>query len=179
MVVVRYGIAILVFAPPVLAIFLLTIGQNFLEEWLSRLELGSWLSYYSLLFSLYAALEVKNISNKYFFKLRSPDVRKKLLNISRQINSFSAEPSESLRSQTFIPEAAVAIRAAKRMKNGEVKKVAKDAEKALSALRRVSQNEILDANTAGKVSGYWELHEKLTELADELKTQVDDLRAIQ
>lgn len=77
---------------------------------------GVGLSYYGLIFSLYAAIEVFNLSNRYFFKIRSPDILKKLSTISKKVSSFSSEPSQDLHSQNFIFETLVITRAAKRIK---------------------------------------------------------------
>lgn len=140
---------------------------------------GVVLSYYSLLFSLFVALEVVYLSNKFFFKLRSPDIRKKLLSVSRNMSSFASEPAIDLRSQRFLAEGIVALRAAKRVKNKDVKRVATNAEKALIGLKTVSNLPVQEVATAGELDGYWQLHQYMTELADEVSSQIEDVRAMQ
>lgn len=139
--------------------------------------LGVSLSYYGLIFSSYAALQVQALSDTYFFKNRSPDLKKKLLHISKSVSDFSSEPSRDLRSQSFISEASVAFRSAKRIKNKHVKKVAEQGEKSLDKLKDSMISSSLPNKSAGEVANFWEFHQKITELIDELIEQVKDARA--
>lgn len=140
---------------------------------------GLGLSYYGLLFSLYAALEVANLSTTYHFKLRSPEISKRLATIARKVSAFAGEPSQDLRSQGFIYEALVALRAAKRIKNRELQRVAKEADKALAQLTQQAKLHRRPGETASQVPGFWDFFQKISELSDEFKSQLDDVRAVQ
>lgn len=138
---------------------------------------GVVISYYGFVFSSYAALQVQAISDAYFFKTRSPDLQKKLAQISKSISEFGTEPSNNLRSQKFISEASVAFRAAKRIKNKHVMKVAGQAEASLKTLRGSMKLSCGPDTSAGQIPNYWEFHQKVAELVDELSEQLKDARA--
>lgn len=184
MAILRFIIFMLTIAPFLTAVVVISLDPQTLDQArsmnasLALSLIGAGLSYFGLLFSLYAALEVRNISQKYFFKLRSPEIHKRLLNITKRVSLFSNEPRDDLRSQTFISEIPVVLRAAKRVKNSEVKSVAKEAEKLFKKLKETSEVS-LQGDSAGQIQGYWDLFQKLSELADEVKTQIEDVRATQ
>lgn len=139
--------------------------------------LGTSLSYYGLIFSSYAALQVQAISDVYFFKIRSPELHKKLEHLAKLVAAFGAEPSNDLRSQAFLSEAAVAFRLAKRFKNKHVKKVAKEAEESLQTFKTNMVVNCVPGKTAGQIPDYWEFYQKLAELVDELNEQLKDAEA--
>lgn len=139
---------------------------------------GIALSYYGLIFSLYAALQVQKLSDSYFFKSRSPDLQRKLSSIVKAVGDFSREPSVELRAQKFISESSVALRLALRIKNRHVTKIAKQAESALDSLKHSMKIYCADGTLAGNVPNYWEFHQKITELLDELSEQLKDARAL-
>jgi hypothetical protein len=138
--------------------------------------IGTVFSYYGLVFSLYAALQVQAISDIYFFKARSPDLQKKLRQIAKSVSEFGNEPSEDIRSQDFISEAPVAFRSAKRVKNKQVKKVAEQAETSLRQLRMSMKSGCGPDILAGQVSSYWDLYQNISELVDELSEQIKDAK---
>lgn len=162
---------ILMYAPNVIT------GTQDLDSSFILSLVGASLSYYGVLFSLYAALEVRSISKRYLFKLRSPDILKKLRSISKAVNAVASEPSGNLRSQSFFHELPVVVRASKRMSSSEVKRVAKEVDEALHYLTTqgipYSPNHI----TAGEIRGYWDLFQKISELADEMNEQIENARA--
>ncbi len=155
----------------------LVSGGNDFDASLTLSLIGVALSYYGLIFSSYAALQVQAISDGYFFKIRSPDLHKKLGQISKLLIDFGTEPSEDLRSQKFISEALVAFRSAKRVKNKHVKKVATQAEVSLNTLKERMKLSCRPGTSAGQIPEYWEFHEKVAELVDELNEQLKDARA--
>jgi hypothetical protein len=146
------------------------IGREGLNPSIILSLAGVVLSYNGLIFSIYAALQVQAISSVYFFKIRSPELHNKLRKISKSVSEFGTEPSDKLRSQTFFSEAPVAFRSAKRIKNKHVKKVAMQAERSLKALNSSMKLE-------SGIPNYWEFHQKVSELVDELSEQLKDARA--
>lgn len=139
---------------------------------------GIALSYYGLIFSLYAALQVQKLADSYFFKSRSPDLQRKLSAIVKAVGDFSREPSVELRAQKFISESSVALRLAIRIKNKHVTEIAKQAESALDSLKSSMKISYAEDTLAGNVPNYWEFHQKITELLDELSEQLKDARAL-
>lgn len=179
----KYLVWCLVAIPTVLLIILLRISpQTFvatgiLDSAFILSLTGTLFSYYGLIFSFYAALQVSLISNLYFFKTRSPQIQKKLWGISKSISDFGREPSEDLPSQRFISESAVAFRSAKRIKNKHVKLIAEQAEASLQILKNNMKTACGPGRTAGQIPNYWEFLQKVSELLDELKEQTKDARA--
>jgi hypothetical protein len=163
--------ALLMYAPKVIT------GGEDLDASFTLSLIGAALSYYGVLFSLYAALEVRNISNRYLFKLRSPDILKKLRRISKSVNAFASEPSGNLRSQSFFHELPVVLRASKRLSGSEVRRVVKEVDKALYYLTTRGVPHALANITAGELTGYWDLFQKISELADEINEQIENARA--
>ncbi|KYC34458.1 hypothetical protein WA1_51750 [Scytonema hofmannii PCC 7110] len=181
----RYIIWILALIPPVLGVLYLSLlyfdvlaGVRPSAE-STVAYFGLFLSYYGFLFSLFAALEIKALSNKYYFRIRSPEINKKLLLIARKMNEFSREPISEIRSQPFISEIPVILRSAKRVKNKEVIKVAKNAERSFKKMTSGFNSNYLSTMNAGQADGYWDVHQIVSELADEIRTQIDDVRAAQ
>ena len=111
------------------------LGSSALDISLSLSLIGVCLSYYGLIFSLYAALQVQAISSSFFFKSRSPEVLRTLKKISKEISEFGNEPSTQFGSQSFLSKTPVLLRSAKKLNNRQVKSVAKDAEKRFSLLK--------------------------------------------
>lgn len=162
---------LLYFSPQVLT------GDNAIDSSFALSLLGIALSYYGLIFSAYAALEVKKISDLYFFKIRSPDILRKLKEIAKAVSDFGGEPSEGLASQGFISVASVAFRSVKRTRNKDVTRVAEQAEAALRNLKASMKKACLPGQSAGEVPNYWEFHQKVAELVDEMNEQIKDTRA--
>jgi len=183
MVILRYGIWCLFIIPTVISAIALVyvpkviFGNEALTLSITLSLVGVALSYYGLLFSFYAALEVQHLSSKYLFKLRSPDILRSLNSISKSVSSLAGEPSDQLRSQSFFHEIPVAIRASKKMKSAEVRRVATEAETAFNYL--MVQADIVRPihTTAGQIDGYWKLFSKISELAQEMKEQLKNVSA--
>jgi hypothetical protein len=159
------------FAPEVI------LGTKPLDPSMMLSLIGVMLSYYGLIFSLYAALQVQNISSRYLFKTRYPELLKKLRRISKLVKEFRDEPSSELYSQQFISEAPSALRSAKRFNNDNVRKVAKEAELLLVKLKVGMPAACASNLPAGQIPNYWEFYSKISELVDEICEQIADLRA--
>jgi hypothetical protein len=179
----KFAIWFLVVVPAVvLAVILryvptVIVGDQDLDSSFILSLVGATLSYYGVLFSLYAALEVRNISKRYLFKLRSPDILRKLRRISKAVNAVASEPSGNLRSQSFFHELPVVVRASKRVSSSEVRRVAKEVDEALRYLTRQGLPYAPDNIMAGEITGYWDLFQKISELADEMSEQIENARA--
>lgn len=171
----RYGIWFLVIVPTFFAIILLkyapevVIGHAVIDASLELSLAGTALSYYGLLFSLYAALAVQDLSHRYFLKIRSPDIIRRLELVAKSINSFANEPASGLRSQMFLSQIPVVLRASKKIKSGDINRIAGEAEKALKYLAGQAEMPRRSDAIAGDVDGFWTLFRKMSELADEAK----------
>ncbi|HEX8584351.1 MAG TPA: hypothetical protein VF680_08070 [Allosphingosinicella sp.] len=178
-----FAIWLLVVVPAVIVAVILTYaprvitGNQDLNSSFILSLVGAALSYYGVLFSLYAALEVRNISKRYLFKLRSPDILKKLRKISKAVNAIASEPSRNLHAQSFFHELPVVVRASKRLSSTEVKRVAREVDRALHLLIKQGIPNSPNNITAGEVRGYWDLFQKISELADEMNEQIENARA--
>lgn len=177
----RYFVWVLVLVPTAVGASILYLSpESILEEPLLDKSqmlsiIGTALGYYSLLFSLYAALQVQVLSDKYFFRIRSPELHRKLQRISKCISEFGNEPADQLQSQKFISEAPVALRSARRVRNKHVAKVAIQAQ---AYLKKMKSNMTSAGNkSAGQVAYYWDFYQKISELVDELSEQLKDAKA--
>lgn len=140
--------------------------------------LGMLLSYYGFVFSLFAVLEVRILSDRHYFKARSPELSKKLVEISRRINEFSTEPAFEIRSQPFVSEIPAILRSAGRIKNKEVRKIARVANKNFTKLMSGVRRGYGPTIKASQADAYWEVHQSLSELADEISNQIKDMKAV-
>lgn len=154
------------------------IGKQAIDLSIFLSLLGVALGYFSLIFSAYAAVGVQGIADLYFFKIRSPEILKKLRKISREVSDFGSEPSTELNAQRFMPEALVAMRSAKRMSNKHVKRVAKEAEVSLKNLKAIMKVECTTEFSAGQITNYWDFYQKISELVDEIVTQIEEAKAL-
>ena len=140
---------------------------------------GTAMSYYGLLFSLYAAISVQDLSSRYFAKIRSPDLIRKLDLICKSLYSIENEPSHDIKSKEIFYQIPVTLRATRKIGNSQVKRLISEAESAFSyfssqvAVPRGPQSKSRD------ICGYWELFQKLSELADEAKEQIKAARAVE
>lgn len=154
------------------------VGNQDFDLSLTLNLLGIALGYYGLIFSAYAALQVQAIAGVYFFKIRSPEILKKLKKISKDVSDFGNEPSIDLHSQRFMSESLVALRSAKRVNNKHVKRVAKEAESSLQTLRTSMAASCAANLSAGQIPNYWDFYQKMSELMDEMSTQIDEAKAL-
>lgn len=153
------------------------IGDETLNASLALSLIGVVLGYYSLIFSLYAALQVQVISDAYLFKIRSPELIKKLKKISKLVSDFGNEPSSDWHSQRFVSEVLVVLRSAKRVNNKHVKVVAAKAEKSLNTLKINMKSGSNAVIPAGQIPHFWDFYQQITELLDELNEQIEEVRA--
>ncbi len=154
------------------------LGNNSFDLSLIFNVIGIALGYYSLIFSAYAALQVQQLAGVYFFKFRSPEILKKLKKITNDVSDFGSEPSMELNSQIFMSESLVAFRSAKRVNNKHVKRVAKEAEISLRTLKKSMISTCINGVSAGEIPNYWDFYQKISELMDEMSTQIDEARAM-
>jgi hypothetical protein len=163
---------LLYFAPTII------FGEKLFDLSLTLNFLGIALGYYSFIFSFYAALQVQAISDLYFFKMRSPEILKKLKKITKEVSDFGNESWIGLNSQRFMSESIVALRSAKRVNNKHVKRVAKEAEISLQTLKASMMSTFAEDLSAGQIPNYWAFYQKMSELKDEMSTQIDEARAL-
>jgi hypothetical protein len=154
----------------------LTGGEDINAQWV-WLFVGLIISYFGTVLSIQAVLGIRSISNRYFFKSRSPEIQKHFLNIHRKMKDFGEQDSDKILQQDFMSEIPTLSRVAMRMNNQEVKKVAKSTYKLHRALSKEALKPEIPAQ-AGQVNGYWALHVKVGELYQEIKNQIADMKAI-
>ncbi|WP_026481627.1 hypothetical protein [Ahrensia sp. 13_GOM-1096m] len=130
---------------------------------------GTLFSYLGFCFSVYAVLEVRNLSNRYFAKQRLPDIKKQLDKITHKM----AQPNQlkilDIRAERFFSEMAVVMRQLGKIKVTEFTTVLKRAEEHHQAIEAM----LISANSSNDLvndsHSYWELFRALTELSDEIE----------
>jgi|GEM_PF-4121774 len=180
----KYAASLLAIAPSaILAIIFFLYPSLILGEREIDLDLilgfaGVSLSYLSLVFAAYAALEVQFLADTYFFKMRTPAILRKLDKVTKAISEFSSEPLSEIPSQAFMSESPVVLRSAKRVKNKDVIRVAKEAERLLETLKVNYRSVNMAQKPAGQLEQFWKFYQKMSELSDELRTQIKEKEAL-
>lgn len=146
-----------------------------LIDWLSFI--GFFIGYVGLVSSGYAALGVKRLSDRYFARVRLPDLRKKIDKLAPQLLDIAELPaSQAITAQVF-SEVSVQIAALKRLNGFKNRKLAKSI---ISKNRKVTN--WLSANrSAGRLLNecepMWELFRELNEISLHVSTSIEEEKA--
>lgn len=131
--------------------------------------LGAFASYLGFVFSLFAVVEVRNLSNRYFNKQRLPEIGKQL----KKINQSMAEPADlklvDIRAERHFNEMAVVLRQIRKTKIKELFPVIDRAEYNRSQIEIIIQSLPQPTTLASASQQYWKLFGALSELDDEIE----------
>ncbi|GLP88262.1 hypothetical protein GCM10007921_38240 [Tritonibacter mobilis] len=106
--------------------------------------------------------------------MRSPDIRKDLDNISKEMSNLQSEPAQELKTMSFMSRLPSVVRLAKRLDNSDIKKISREVQKAYKSLKHESER--ADAvEKCGQVKDYWNVQQKVRELSEEIKIQNSDM----
>jgi hypothetical protein len=133
---------------------------------------GTILGYYGVLFSGYAAYQVKELSEKYFARTRFPQIKKSFEDLTKQMANSGDKTATQLRSERFTASIPVKL--------GEVKRV--PGHKLNALLKRAkSEHKLLIgwikdiANADAKPEAiYWDLYRTLEEISQEIEAHIKD-----
>ncbi|MFC6639360.1 hypothetical protein GV827_11205 [Sulfitobacter sp. JBTF-M27] len=143
-------------------------GDNGIDATLSWNVVGALFGYLGFLFSVFAVMEVRSLSNRYFAKQRLPEFKKQLEKITKSMTSLSSSKLGDLRTERFMSETAVVIRQITKTKVSGFSEVTKKAETFHSEVQAKLRDESSSDEIANDLIPYWNLFSALNELADEI-----------
>lgn len=146
----------------------LLFGEYGLDATLSWNVVGALFGYLGFLFSVFAVMEVRSLSNRYFAKQRLPDFKKQLEKITKNMTSLSSSKLGDLRTERFMSETAVVIRQITKTKVSGFSAVTKKAKTFHSEVQAKLRDESSSDEIANDLIPYWNLFSALNELADEI-----------
>lgn len=129
---------------------------------------GTLFSYYGFVFSLFALLEVRALSQRYFTKQRLPEIKKRIDLIVKDVYGFGENEFVQIRSQGFMSQIPVMIRQIRKTRVAELAPVAKRLELAHGIIKKRLGDGYGLGVACNKSDYFWELHGILTELSDEI-----------
>lgn len=127
---------------------------------------GCLLGYWGVLFSGYAAYQVKQISEKYFARTRFPQIKANLDTITKDMGKAGDKPASALRGEKFIALIAVSLGEVERVpghKMSDLIKRAKAEKKTLIDWINEDENKSVLANTEPK---FWDLFRTMHEISE-------------
>lgn len=146
----------------------LVLGQEAITPSTIWSLIGVSLSFFGLIFSAFAVLEVRSLSNRYFAKQRLPELKKQLDKVTGKMADVASLPLNEIRTERFMGEAAVILRHIKRTKAPGFSSVLKHAESQHAQIKKILGNEESLQTLARDIPEFWSLFSSLNELSDEI-----------
>lgn len=166
---------ILIIFLPLAAVFLIwllrpeiIVGHDDLNASMIWTLIGTIFGYLGFAFSLFAVLEVKELSGRYFSKQRLPEMKRQLDKISTRMITVSNTTLVKIRTEKFVTEAAVVIRHIKKTKTPGFNDTVKKAEMEQKSFEGILKGHVLSNTIANDQKEYWNLFRALSELSDEI-----------
>lgn len=125
------------------------------EEWSYAMIwtlVGVLFSYLGFLFSVYAVVEVRSLSNRYFTKQRIPDIEKQLSSVVKKLMSPNDLTLGDMQSDSSVGEAAVLLRALDSLKLSELTEALRKAKESHSKIEHILSQGLNKAIQAKKVT---------------------------
>lgn len=138
---------------------------------------GVSLSYFGLVFSAYALLEVTRLSNRYFAKQRLPELKKQIEKIMKTMADLEQSKLSDIRSERFMGEVEVVIKQLKKTKSPGFPEVVKRTKRHLAEVEKAINDSDRKSNQVSTVLAYWDLYRSLSQLTDEIKAYELENRA--
>jgi hypothetical protein len=139
---------------------------------------GAVLSYYGVLFSAFAVLEVRELSTRYFNRQRLPEIKKQLDKIIKVMAEVGEKSFADLRTERFVGEIAVMIRQIQKTKVSGFTPVTKRAASCYAVVDRKLKEGLNNSKLANDSEEFWNLFRALTELSDEITEYNKEAQAI-
>ncbi|NEH59874.1 hypothetical protein GR198_29595 [Rhizobium leguminosarum] len=150
-------------------------GTYRLIDWLS--VIAFFMGYLGLVFSGYAALGVKRLSDRYFARVRLPDLRRKIDKLAPQLGDIAEMPADQAIMAQVFSEVSVQVAALQRLNGFKNRKLAASI---ISKNRKVTK--WLSANrSAGTLlnecDAMWDLFRELNEISLHVSTSIEEEKA--
>jgi|GEM_PF-2970244 len=133
--------------------------------------IGTFISYLGFVFSLFALLEVRSLSNRYFAKRRLPEIKKKLEVIANRMTESGGLELVKIRTERFLGEITVLVKEIRKTKVSDFSPTVKLVIAHHGDLEKSLRDDTSLEKTANDVEAYWSLLRAVTQLADEIDQQ--------
>ena len=132
------------------------------------------LGYYGVIFSGYAAYQVKELSEKYFARTRFPQIKKSLEDITKQMANSGDKTAPQLRSERFIASIPVTLGEVQRVPGHQLNVLIKRAKSEYKLLIKWINNDAKVDVLAKPEASYWDLYRTLEEISQEIAAHIKD-----
>lgn len=146
-----------------------------LLDWLSLI--GFVIGYLGLVFSGYAALGVKRLSDRYFARVRLPDLRRKIDKLAPRLGEIAELPADQAITDQVFSEVSVQIAALKRLNGFNNKKLAKSIIAKNKKVTKWLSTNRSSGKLLNKCDAMWELYRELNEISLHVGTFIDEEKA--
>lgn len=136
--------------------------------------IGSLLGYWGVLFSGYAAYQVKEISEKYFARTRFPQIKENIDAITKDMGKVADKPASALRSERFIASISVSLGEVERVPGHKMNELIKRAKSEKKTLVEWINNETQRDVIANTEANYWTLFRTLQEISQEISAYIKE-----
>lgn len=167
--------------PPLALIILYLTGYLAPPTVESRVDFWSlWsllLSYYGVLFSALAMYGVRELTDRYFAKIRLPQVKRALGSITTQMAISGERTASEVRKEPFVASISVTLKDVKKVGglrlNSSINKSLK-MHKSMIRFMNDNNNSHYQMNEFGD---YWKLFQSLQEITQSIESEIKDQRA--
>ena len=136
--------------------------------------IGTILGYYGVVFSGYAAYQVKELSEKYFARTRFPQIKENLDAITKEMAKAGDKKASELRSERFIASISVSLGEVERVPGHRMKELIKRAKSEKKTLIDWINNETQKNTVANTEANYWNLFRSLQEISQEITAHIKE-----
>lgn len=133
---------------------------------------GTILGYYGVLFSGYAAYQVKELSEKYFARSRLPQIKKSFEDLTKQMANGGDKTATQLRSERFIASIPVRLGEVKRVPGHKLNVLIEQAKREHKLLIGWINDDVQSNATPETI--YWDLYRTLESISQEIAAHIKD-----
>ncbi|MGG7517956.1 hypothetical protein ACQ3G6_08730 [Allorhizobium undicola] len=136
--------------------------------------IGGLLGYWGVLFSGYAAYQVKALSEKYFARTRFPQIKENIDAITERMGKAADKPASALRSERFIASISVTLGEVERVPGHKMNELIKRAKAERKAVVDWINDETQNSVNANSKKIYWTLFQTLQEISQEITAHIKE-----
>lgn len=170
-------------SPVIIAIILLIFkrelitGEAHMSASMAWTLIGTFLSYLGFCFSLFAVLEVRSLSGKYFAKQRLPEMKRQLEKITKNMASLGPSRVIEMRTERFVVEAAVVLKHIKTTKAPGFIEAVESAEREQKIFENLLAKYVDKNELNSDKKEYWNLFRALSRVIDEIEAHNKGVQA--
>lgn len=136
--------------------------------------IGGLFGYWGVLFSGYAAYQVKVLSEKYFARTRFPQIKENIDAITERMGKAADKPASALRSERFIASISVTLGEVERVPGHKMNELIKRAKAERKAVVDWINDETQNSVNANSKKIYWTLFQTLQEISQEITAYIKE-----